>query len=336
MLATLKNILLVSVLFSGGLTFAQDVHWSQFFDNPVFLNPASAGNFKGTSRFHLQYRDQWRSVTKAFQTFSFSYDTRLRDKPQFGLGFLVLNDVSGDGKFKTLEMQAAPSYTKILNRDSSDVLSFGAQIALNHRNFTFPNFYFDEQYNGVNFDPNLPVTEELVTEKRTNLSLGFGAKYRHRFDRKKSLETGLSAFNINQPNQGFYGDKVKRDLRLCFFFNFDLKLKDKLGLLPSVLFQKQGSYTEIIVGSRVKYTLKSEEKSYKAVYGGVFFRTSDAFYLNLGLDYNTWYFGLSYDVNISTLTPASGNRGGFELVTRYVINRFKPKQIQHRICPEFI
>ncbi|MGV3632449.1 MAG: PorP/SprF family type IX secretion system membrane protein [Bacteroidota bacterium] len=332
----LRKILLVLALFSGGLTLAQDVHWSQFYDNPVFLNPANAGNFRGTSRFHLQYRDQWRSVTKPFQTFSFSYDTRFTKKPQFGLGLLVLNDVSGDGKFKTLEVQLAPSYEKILNRDSSDVLSFGGQLAINHRNFTFPNFYFDEQFDGVSYDPALPVTEDLFTEKRTNLSLGLGAKYRHRFDRKKSFETGLSAFNINQPNQGFYGVKVKRDLRLCFFVNADLKLKEKLSLLPGVLLQKQGTYTELIFGARVKYVMKNEEKNYKAVYGGVFFRSRDAFFLNLGMDYNKWYFGLSYDVNVSSLTPASGRRGGLELVTRYVINRFKPKQIQHRICPEFI
>ncbi len=336
MQSMLKKILLVSALFSGGLNFAQDVHWSQFYDNPVFLNPASSGNFKGTSRFHLQYRDQWRSVTKPYQTFSFSYDTRFSKKPQLGLGLLVLNDASGDGKFKTLEIQLAPSYRKILNRDSSDVLSFGAQIALNHRNFTFPNFYFDEQFNGVNYDPDLPITEELITDKRTNLSLGLGGMYRHRFDRKKSIEGGISALNINQPNQGFYGEKVKRDLRLCLFANLDLRLKDKLNLLPGILLQRQGTYTELIVGSRVKYTLKNEEKNYKAVYAGAFFRTKDAFFLSLGLDYNKWYFGLSYDVNVSSLTPASGGKGGLELVTRYVINRFKPKQIQHRICPEFI
>lgn len=332
----LRIILLSLTLISGGLTFAQDVHWSQFFDDPVFLNPANAGSFRGTSRFHLHYRDQWRSVTKPFQTFSFSYDARFSKKPQFGLGFLVLNDVSGDGKFKTLEVQLAPSYEKILNRDSSDVLSFGAQLAVNHRNFTFPNFYFDEQYNGVNYDPDLPVSEELITDKRTNLSLGFGSKYRHRFDRQKSVEAGIAAFNINQPNQGFYGEKVKRDLRLCFYVSADLKLKGKLSLLPSVLLQKQGSYSELVLGGRLKYVMKNEEKNYKAVYGGVFFRAKDAFFLNLGLDYNKWYFGLSYDVNISTLTPASGKKGGLELVTRYVINRFKPKQIQHRICPEFI
>lgn len=324
------------ILLLIGPVFAQDVHWSQFYDNPVVLNPANSGDFKGTSRFHINYRDQWRSVTKPFQSFSLTYDTRLQQRREFGLGIVLLNDVSGDGKFKTLEVQLAPSWEKLLQKDTSQVLAFGAQLALNHRNFTFPDFYFDEQYNGTSYDPALPVTEELITDKRTNLSLGFGTKYKHRFDRKKSIEIGLSAFNINQPNQGFYGVKVKRDLRLSFFAQAELKLQDQLSLLPVLLLQKQGTYTEFILGSRMKYTLKKEEKNYKALYGGLFLRAKDAFYLNFGLDYNNWYVGLSYDVNISTLVPASARRGGFELVTRYVLNRFKPKQIQHRICPEFI
>lgn len=336
MKTNLKYILLIFTFFNCGILSAQDVHWSQFFDNPLIYNPANSGNFKGSSRFHINYRDQWRSVTKPFSSFSFSYDTRFNKQKEVGLGVVILNDASGDGKFKTFEIQLSPSYEKILEKDSSKVFAFGAQIALNHRNFNFSKYYFDEQYNGTVYDPNLPITESYVTDKKTNLSLGAGMRYAHRFDRKKNIQVGLSLFNINQPNQGFYGEKVKRDIRLSLAILGELKLKEKLFLLPSVLFQKQGVYSELILGSRLKYNLKKDEKTNTSVYGGLYFRTKDAFFINLGLDYNAWYFGLSYDVNVSTLVPASGARGGLELVTKYVLNRFKPKQIQHRICPEYI
>lgn len=336
MKANLKYILLIFTCVLSGIVSAQDVHWSQFFDNPLLYNPSNAGNFKGNARFHLNYRDQWRSVTKPFSSFSFSYDTRFTKKREVGLGLSLLNDASGDGKFKTLEIQVSPSYEKILEKDSSKVFAFGAQLALNQRNFSFSKYYFDEQYNGTNYDPNLPITESLTTDKKTNLSIGIGTRYSHRFDRKKNLTVGLSLFNINRPNQGFYGEKVKRDMRLSVIVSSEIKLKDKLSLLPSILFQRQGKYTEIILGSRLKYTLKQEEKTYTALYAGLFFRTKDAIFFNAGLDYNSWSFGLSYDVNLSTLVPASAARGGIEIVTKYVINRFKPKQIQHRICPEYI
>ena len=315
---------------------AQDVHWSQFYDNPVFLNPANSGNFNGTSRFNALYRDQWRSVSKPFQTFSFSYDTQVGEKKEFGLGILVFNDVVGDGKFKTLEVQLAPSYQKLLAEDSSKTLRFGLQLALNHRSFTFPNFYFDEQYNGVSYDPNLPITEDLVQDKKTNISIGSGVGYQHHFDSKKSIQIGVSAFNINRPNQGFYGEKVQRDIRLSIYSIVELKTSSKTALLPAFIFQKQGTYSEFIIGSRFKYILSDGIKNKKALFTGVFLRTGDALNLNLGLNYNTWYFSVNYDINFSSLVPASARRGGVEIAARYIINRFKPKKIQHRICPEFI
>ena len=53
-------------------------------------------------------------------------------------------------------------------------------------------------------------------------------------------------------------------------------------------------------------------------------------------EYKDWFVGLSYDINTSTLVPASKARGGFEIAVRYIMYRFKPKRIEHRVCPDFI
>lgn len=315
--------------------FAQDVHWTQFNDNPVFLNPANSGNFKGSGRFVANYRDQWRSVTKPFQTFSCSYDTRLKNR-DFGLGVLLFNDQAGDGKFKTIELEVNPSYKIPLNQDSTHVLYTGLQLAFNHRQFNFSKFYFDEQFNGQVYDPSLPITEALITQKKNSFSIGAGAVYQYRKIKKTVIHVGLSAFNINQPNQGFYGTTVHRDLRLNLYTKVVRKVSDKLDVIPSFMFQKQGTYRELVLGGIAKYTLKNEEKDYKALYGGFYFRTKDAIFFNLGMDYQKWYVGISYDLNVSSLKPASAGRGGLEFSMRYIFQRFKPKQIQHRICPEFI
>ena len=332
----MRTIAFVFLVFICELSFAQDIHWSQFFNNSLYLSPANSGNFKGNARIISSYREQWKSVTKPFKTFSFSYDTHLKKNQDVGLGFLLFNDNSGDGKFKTIELQLMPSYRKFLNKDSTQQLTAGLQIAFNHRQFTFPNFYFDEQYNGLNYDPNAPITEELITSKRNNLSLGTGISYEVIKDKKHSFQFGFSAFNLNQPNQGFYGEKVKRDVRLSLFANATVKLNEKINVLPSILFQKQGTFRELIFGSQVKYTLKNDAKSYKAISGGIFMRKKDAFFLNFGIGLNNFYVALSYDVNISNLKPASNSRGGFELNLKYIFNKYNPKQIQHRVCPEFI
>ena len=65
-------------------------------------------------------------------------------------------------------------------------------------------------------------------------------------------------------------------------------------------------------------------------------RNKDACMLTLGYDHQDLFVGLSYDINLSKLLPASNARGGFEIALRYIINRFKPKRADHRVCPDYI
>jgi hypothetical protein len=53
---------------------AQDIHWSQFQSSPLNLNPALSGFFDGDYRFVLNHRNQWKSVTTPYNTFSGSID----------------------------------------------------------------------------------------------------------------------------------------------------------------------------------------------------------------------------------------------------------------------
>ena len=82
--------------------WTQDIHWSQFNDNQLFQNPANAGNFYGDLRLIGNFKDQWRSVTVPFSTFSFSIDKNIK---KLGIGLLAFHDQVGDGKLSTIELQ---------------------------------------------------------------------------------------------------------------------------------------------------------------------------------------------------------------------------------------
>ena len=62
----------LAVLLLAFIGQAQDIHWSQFNDNPVFQNPGNTGNFNGDVRFVGNFRDQWRAVSVPYQTLSLS------------------------------------------------------------------------------------------------------------------------------------------------------------------------------------------------------------------------------------------------------------------------
>ena len=107
-------------------------------------------------------------------------------------------------------------------------------------------------------------------------------------------------------------------------------------LVPSFSLSFQGVYQEYVFGSSAKYTLVNRLGEYRALYGGLFYRNKDAAFLSAGMDYNAWFVGISYDMNFSKLVTASRVRGGLEIAVRYIIHRFKPKKISHRICPDYI
>ena len=153
---------------------------------------------------------------------------------------------------------------------------------------------------------------------------------------EKKISGGIGFYNLNRPNQGFYTDKVKRDIRTSLFVKGMYELTTDWDLLPSVSFQVQGKYRELILGSTARYTLINTGGQYRAVYFGAFFRNKDAGYVSVGADYQSWFLGVSYDFNVSKLVPASNARGGIEFAARYIIHRFKPKKIIHRACPDYI
>lgn len=329
--------LIFTIFFFVSLSIeAQDIHWSQFSDNPIFQNPGQAGNFKGDIRFVGNYRDQWRAVTVPFQTTSVSVDGRISKFKNIGVGGLLFHDVVGDGKLRTVEFQTNVNIPIYLNRDSSFVIRPGINLGINQRQINSQLLTFDNQYDGSKYNENLPTNENFTANSRTNLSTGLGAVIDWRVNKKSKLNTGVGFYNLNRPDQGFLGTKIQRDIRTNLHARLDHKLKRDLFLLPAINFSKQGKYTEFILGSSVKYVLKEHLGEYRAVYAGIWYRAKDAGFISVGMDYQNWFVGVSYDMNFSKLTQASNARGGLEIAVRYIHHSLKPKKIIHRVCPDYI
>ena len=64
-------------LSSGISLKAQDIHFSQFFETPLWRNPSLAGIYNGDIRVQAVYRDQWNSVTNAYRTGSLNAEFKM-------------------------------------------------------------------------------------------------------------------------------------------------------------------------------------------------------------------------------------------------------------------
>lgn len=315
--------------------FAQDIHFSHLNRQPIYQNPANTGLFAGDIRLTGNYKDQWRSVTVPFQTFALAGDMKWKQKG-ISFGALLFHDNVGDGFYQTFEFLGSVAKNLKLTSDSSQTLSVGIHVGLNYRRVNMDKFYFDNQFNGLIFDASLPTNEAYQNDSRANLTSGAGIIHAFYYGKGNSLKTGISGHNLNRPNQGFYGVKVPRDIRISLFSQLDHSLNKKLAIIPGIGFNLQGKYRELILGSQVRYTLINKLGTYRAVDGGLWFRSRDAVVVRLGLAMQNWSVAASYDTNISKLIPASTARGGLEISVEYILTRFKPKKVIHRICPDYI
>lgn len=308
---------------------AQDIHWTQFNNNPIFLNPAGAGNFNEDLRLTANYRTQWRSVSIPFQTTAIAADTKYK---QFGLALNYFHDQVGDGKFQTNEMQI--SVCRPYQISKSQQLRGAIQLGFNQRQLNSNAFYFDAQYNGYIFDPTTPTNETFQTASMIKPMLGLGLIHQCQINAKINIQSGLGMFNLTRPNQSFFVDNTQRDIRFNLFSLLRYSYTNELSFEPSFQLQFQGPYKELTIGGTSSYLFSKKDNIFLS--GGLWWRTQDAFCLQFGMARGPLYCGVSYDFNYSSLVPASRGRGAFELSLRYVFSKFRPAPIQYRICPDFI
>src|SRR6476659_821913 len=108
-----KPVLLIYILSQcGTINYAQDISFSQFYDQPLLRNPALAGIFTGDVRFTASYRNQWQSVTVPYRTFGLSSEVKfplqvMNLDVTTTLGLQLFRDVAGTSEFSTTQMLPA-------------------------------------------------------------------------------------------------------------------------------------------------------------------------------------------------------------------------------------
>ena len=321
---------------------AQDIHFSQYNNSPLNLNPALTGNFNNTNRIVLNHRSQWRSITIPYKTFSFSYDRKITNLPvkiknsYFGIGLLFNTDKAGDGDFGTNQIKIPLSFNKILNSDSSLILSIGENIAFNQNSLNFQAFNFGDQFNGNKFDPNSSTGETPPNANISYFDFSAGINLFHRLNKKIFFNYGFAYNHLNQPKQSFNDvAEVTLDSKINFYVNSSIYLNNNFDILPTIAYFNQGKYHELDFGGLLQY--KTHNINVSSVYFGGLLRFKDAIIINMQLDYKDFTFGITYDINISTLKIASNGYGGLELSMIYLFGRTNNIKIPElKQCPVFM
>jgi len=316
---------------------AQDIHFTQWMLAPHTYNPAETGNFDGDHRFHTNHRNQWYSVTVPFRTYAIMADSKaLTNDKDFGLGTSILYDVEGDSKFSTTIFNLSASYNLKLPGDSVGEISFGIQPSMTQKKLDLTKLNFDNQFNGNYFDPEIPISESLQRLSRWYFDVAIGGRADVRINSKNDFEIGFSAYNLLQPNQSFFNaNGVRLDPRYNGIVKLNHQLNSKVVVQPGFLMSMQGTFSSYNLGVNVYYDISTSKYLTQKLFGGLYARTKDAGDIIAGMIYGNWTVAGSYDFNFSSLVPASGFQGGFEIAIVYIVR--KPlKRPAYKSCPPYL
>jgi len=318
---------------------AQDIHFSQFYNSPLNLNPAKAGYFMGSHRFALNYKNQWQSVTVPYRTFSASFDMpviqRSAHQDMFGTGIVLNTDKAGDAAYGTTQASFAFSYIKALNKLNNHYISFALQPGIFQRSFKQDALNFDNQYDGTALNTSLPQGETFSKSNFVFFDMSAGLYWNYQYMDNLGFDAGLAVFHINKPAQSFYNDtSTILNRKTLFFANAVFQVSDKYDAVPGIFYAHQHNFNEFLIGSTFRYIKSPNPINYSTFNLGMFFRTKDAAIVVAGFDYLQYSFAVSYDINLSDLKPASRNMGGLEVSFKYIIDS-KRSYIKKVPCPIF-
>src|SRR6202008_641706 len=95
-----KSLILILCLVTGitKISFAQDLHFSQYGETPFTINPALAA-VAYDIRILTNYKSQWASVASPYKSYNFSGEFGLKyrklNKSYLSTGFNVYRDKAG-------------------------------------------------------------------------------------------------------------------------------------------------------------------------------------------------------------------------------------------------
>jgi type IX secretion system PorP/SprF family membrane protein len=263
------KLTLVGLLIIGANTISaqQDPHFTQYFDNMLFVNPAYAGS-NGMLNMTALHREQWIGFDGAPRSTTFSIHSPTSYE-SVGVGLTAVNDMAGP--LRQSMVYGDFSYT-LRFKNSKSKLAFGAKagfnainvnrevltttvendpkLTQNTRNNINPNFGFGVYYHNPRFFVGLSVPK-LIERAYDNLSstnlerrhlfgiiggiIDLNAEWKFRPTAQLKMTSGAPV-SIDISAAGIYQDKIwigamyRWNAAAGAFFQFQLNPQFRVGL----------------------------------------------------------------------------------------------------------
>ena len=296
----LRFWLFIILVVAASILKGQDPAFSQFYANPLYLNPSLTGT-NALPRLITNYRNQWPNQGNTFVTYNVSYDAFLPEMHS-GIGFKVMYDSELNGVINTINTSMLYAYH--IQASDRTYISMALEGGFIYKKFNTSQLIFpgmiDQGTGALSGMYSLPFEDgqKIVPD----FSLGvtvlrddvfFGAALHHFTTPDLSILEGdqLGKLPVKFTlHAGAKGHRFHRDL-----------FSREFTISPNLVYQQQGGFKQINAGLYLKedmFTL------------GLWYRNNlsvrpDAVIAMIGIQKDRFQFGYSFDYSLSELSAFS-------------------------------
>ncbi len=322
-----RFFLLVLIISSVTKLHAQDPNFSQFFSSPLTINPALTSDGESVWRAMTNIRTQTVGMGSPYSTQSFSIDGKLKkfgDDNYLGIGGMVLADRSLEGAFKSTYVNFNTAYHLSIDNKGNG-LAVGLGFVSNNTRVDYASLTTDQQLSSTGFDRALPTGEPNLNPSISYSSACAGIMFTHVND-YSFLNVGVAGYRFVKSSRSLLdNNSLYVSPRYDIHADFGTTLNDDLNVTVSAIHMIQNGTSSTSFGSSLAFGLSPgqfEMDQRRMLNAGIYYRLGDAIIPYIGYTHNEVQFGLSYDVNVSSVKSGAVSTRSFEISLIY--KRFSP------------
>ncbi len=299
---------------------AQDLRFSQYYSNPLYLNPALAGMARA-NRAILIHRQQGSSLN-GFSTSAFALDGTLGTSS--GWGVQLMRDTQMNGIIAHTQLSNVLAHR--IQLSNSGELGMGVSIDYFQKRLDFERLTFEDQLDqrdGIVSNTN----DNIQVSRVSGADVSVGVIYS-----STNFYVGSRISHINRPKENFDIETESRlPIRYTVHAGGFLKTnnfrKAQYLLSPNIIYERQGEFNYLHLGMY----LTSEFLTL-----GAWYVIDNSVIGSIGFNISKFRFGYSYDMPVG---PTLNNlNNAHEVSASYQFNIRTNKKVKNRYkgkCPTF-
>ena len=312
-------ILILCICLKGHFSYGQQYLYSQYFANPLSINPALTGHFEGSYRFSSITRSQWAEDGNPFRSLGVSFEKALLESSssgKLGIGLLASSDNSNMDAFSVKRAALSVAYNMELDAEGNVELGAGFQGQYNQRRINPYNLTFESQFGSGGFNTGMATPEMSKASTMSYTSFNAGLLLNVKSLEGRRVYFGLAAYNTNQAKSNLLDATFIEPIRWNIQSGATIPMNESTNLhFSSIVCLQQGA-SEVLFGAVGSFDL-IENGGGKKLLLGSWARLKDALIPYIGLQWNGVQAAFSYDINTSSIKTGAYNKNSMEFSFGY-------------------